>query len=75
MGLVMLVNSIVIILTIRTRLPPRKTGAIVDWAAFRELPFVFYNIAAFFIMWATYFAYYYVSLGGPLGQRLLEIAS
>ena len=62
MGLVMLVCSIFVILMVKTRLPPRRSGPLIDWAAFKELPFVFYNIALFFIVWSLYFAFYYVSL-------------
>ena len=33
---------------IRPRMPPRKSGAIVDWAAFKELPYTLFVIAVFF---------------------------
>ncbi|KAK0387505.1 hypothetical protein NLU13_5818 [Sarocladium strictum] len=59
MGLVMLVSSIIVILIVKTRLPPRRAGPLVDWSAFKELSFVLYNVALFFIVWALYFAFYY----------------
>ncbi|KAF7560625.1 hypothetical protein G7046_g3507 [Stylonectria norvegica] len=59
MGLVVLVNSVLIFLIARTRLPPRKAGPVVEWAAFKEATYVLYAISMFFTLWATYFAYYY----------------
>lgn len=61
MGLVVLITSITVVLLARTRLPPRKAGPLADWAAFKELTYVLFAISMFFTLWATYFAYYYVS--------------
>lgn len=61
MGLVVLVASAIILLLVRPRLPPRKSGALVDWAAFKEATYVLFGISMFFTLWATYFAYDYVS--------------
>ncbi|KAL7925945.1 major facilitator superfamily domain-containing protein [Trichoderma austrokoningii] len=59
MGLVVLVASVIILLLVRPRLPPRKTGALVDWSAFKEVTYVLFGISMFFTLWATYFAYDY----------------
>ncbi|KAL7949296.1 putative translation releasing factor RF-1 [Trichoderma barbatum] len=59
MGLVVLVSSVIIVLLVRTRLPPRKAGPLVDWSAFKELTYVLFAISMFITLWATYFAYYY----------------
>lgn len=32
---------------LRTRVPPRKSGALVEWAAFRELEYTFYAAGSF----------------------------
>ena len=60
-GFVMLVNAVVTSLFIRTRLPPRRTGPIVEWAAFKELPYVLFALGMFLNFWGLYFAFYYVS--------------
>lgn len=65
MGLVVLVSSVIIVLLVRTRLPPRKAGPLVDWAAFQEMTYVLFAISMFITLWATYFAYYYVSFLRP----------
>ncbi|KAL6860815.1 major facilitator superfamily domain-containing protein [Trichoderma novae-zelandiae] len=59
MGLVVLVSSVIIVLLVRTRLPPRKAGTLVDWSAFKEMTYVLFAISMFITLWATYFAYYY----------------
>lgn len=61
MGFVELATYIVVLAVTRTRLPPRRAGPLVDVAAFKDLTYLFFAIAMFFTLWATYFAYYYVS--------------
>ncbi|KAL6788954.1 putative translation releasing factor RF-1 [Trichoderma sp. SZMC 28012] len=59
MGFVVLASSFIIVSLMRTRLPPRKAGPLVDWSAFKELTYVLFAISMFITLWATYFAYYY----------------
>ncbi|OTA00004.1 hypothetical-protein [Trichoderma parareesei] len=59
MGLVVLVSSVIIVLLVRPRLPPRKAGPLVDWGAFKEMTYVLFAISMFITLWATYFAYFY----------------
>lgn len=67
-GFIMLVLNIVVIALYRTRLPPRKSGPIVDWASFRELPYALYCTAMFFNFWGLYFAFFYI---GSYGRNVL----
>lgn len=60
MGFVELATYIVVLTVTRTRLAPRRTGPLIDLSAFKDLTYVFFAIATFFTLWATYFAYYYV---------------
>ena len=60
MGFVMLANSAVILTFARTRIPPRRTGPLIEWAAFKELPYVLFIIGMFCTQLGLYFAYYYV---------------
>jgi MFS family permease len=46
----------------RPRLPPRKSGPIIDWSAFRDLKYMLFVIGMFFIMWASYFVFFFVCL-------------
>lgn len=69
MGLVVLCTSTLAFLLIKPRLPPRKSGPIVEIAAFRESTYLLFAISMFFVLWAAYFAYYYV--GRPSRTNVL----
>ena len=43
-GLVMLITQVVAIALVKQRLPPRKSGPMVEWPAFRELPYTLFAI-------------------------------
>lgn len=60
MGFVMLFNFFFIITFIRSRIPPRKSGPLVERAAFKEPPFVLFILGMFLNGWGVYFPYYYV---------------
>lgn len=45
---------------LRLRLPPRKSGPLVEWSAFKEAPYSFFVAAMFFVYWSLYFAFFYV---------------
>lgn len=46
-GFVQLAGLCLAALGLRTRVPPRRTGALVEWAAFRELEYTFYAAGSF----------------------------
>lgn len=76
MGLVVLVTSVMVYLLVKPRLPPRKSGPIVEIGAFKESTYLLFAISMFFTLWAAYFAYYYVSqpLSRPSTYRILTVA-
>lgn len=45
----------------RPRLPPRKSGPLVDWSAFREPVWNIFILGMWLIFWAVYYTFYYVS--------------
>lgn len=45
---------------LRRRLPPRTSGPLVEWGAFKEPTYAFMIAGMFFTFWALYFAFYYV---------------
>ncbi|CAG5174771.1 uncharacterized protein ALTATR162_LOCUS10891 [Alternaria atra] len=59
-GFIMLLMNVITIALYRTRLPPRKTGPLVDWGSFKELPYALYCAGAFFSFWGLYFAFFYI---------------
>ena len=70
-GFIMLALNVITISLFRTRLPPRTTGPIVDWASFREAPYALYCAAMFFSFWGLYFAFFYV---GSYGRNVLGVS-
>ena len=52
----------IVIAFMRPRLPPRRSGPIIDWGAWLEPPYAFFVAGLFFIMWSIYFTFYYVSI-------------
>ena len=56
----------------RPRLPPRKSGPLIEWSAFREVPYVSLLFGLSFVFGALFFSYYFVSSDSsalPLLQR------
>lgn len=45
----------------RPRLPPRKSGPLIEWSAFREVPYVSLLVGLSFVFGALFFSYYFVS--------------
>jgi MFS family permease len=70
-GFIMLASNVVTIALFRTRLPPRKTGPIVDWAAFKEAPYSLYCAGMFFTFWGLYFAFFYI---GAYARNVLGVS-
>nr|POF17925.1 aspyridones efflux protein apdf [Quercus suber] len=60
LGFIMLGINVLTIAMFRTRLPPRKSGSLVDWAAFKEPTYVLYIAGMWFNFFALYFAFYYI---------------
>ena len=71
MGLVIVVNSAIALAIARVRLPPRKTGPLVEWTAFKEVPYLLFCVGMFLNLLAVYFAYFYVCISRTLPLTLL----
>lgn len=67
-GFVVLFNAAVILALARTRgqrvavVGDGGGAPLIDWAAFRETPYLLYCVSMFFAFWGIWLAYYYVSL-------------
>ena len=70
-GFVMLAVQAVTLTFTKPRLPPRKSGPIVEWSAFKELPYALLTTAMFLNFWGLYFAFYYI---GSFGRDILGIS-
>lgn len=61
MGFMMLAMGSVYCSLLKPRLPPRKSGPLFEFSAFREPPYSLYLIGIFLIGLGQYFAFYYIS--------------
>ncbi|CAK7231688.1 hypothetical protein SCUCBS95973_008003 [Sporothrix curviconia] len=60
-GFVQLVTLAVVSIGLRTRLPPRRSGKVVEWSAFREPEYAFYAAGSFFCFWSVYIVFFYIA--------------
>lgn len=60
-GFVALFISVIVLIIIRPRLRPRRSGSLIEWDAFREPPYLFYTLGSFCLFSALYFGFFYVS--------------
>lgn len=56
---------------LRPRLPPRKSGPIVEWQAFKEMPFTCMVTGLSFVFGGLFFAYYYI---GSFGRDIIGMS-
>ncbi|PQE09155.1 major facilitator superfamily transporter protein [Rutstroemia sp. NJR-2017a WRK4] len=61
-GCIALAFVIIINLLLRPRLPPRKSGPLVEWRAFLEPTYALFTVGMFLIFWALYFCYFYITV-------------
>ena len=71
LGFVMLALQAVTVTFTKPRLPPRKSGALVEWSAFREPQYTLFAIGTFLAFWGLYFAFYYI---GSFGRNILGVS-
>ncbi|KAE8333907.1 major facilitator superfamily domain-containing protein [Aspergillus sergii] len=62
MGFVVLFMVIVILALLRPRLPPRKSGPLVEWGAFKEPAYMLFTLGVFLLYWTLYFAFFYIQV-------------
>ncbi|KAI3339320.1 riboflavin transporter MCH5 [Ustulina deusta] len=60
MGLVMVVTMLFVLAFMRSRVPPRRTGSLVELSAFHELEYTFYALGMFLNFWGVYLPVYYL---------------
>jgi MFS family permease len=60
-GFITLFISVLAVLILKPQLRPRRSGPLIEWDAFKEGPYLLYNLGAFLFFWALYFGFFYVS--------------
>ncbi|KAH7079442.1 major facilitator superfamily domain-containing protein [Paraphoma chrysanthemicola] len=76
MGFIMLATGSLYCSLLKPRLPPRKSGPVLELKAFQEAPYSLFLLAVFMICLGQYFAFYYIAsyatniLGLPYGTAI-----
>jgi hypothetical protein len=60
MGLVMATTMVFCAVFMKPRLSPRRAGPLVEWAAFKELPYALFAMGSFLMFWGLYVVFYYI---------------
>jgi MFS family permease len=60
LGFITMATLIPCLLFFKQRLPPRTTGPLVEWAAFKEMPYLLFAVGMFLNFWGLYVAFFYV---------------
>lgn len=60
-GFIVLAFTVLSTFLMRPRLKPRRSGPVVEWAAFREPAYVLFVMGVFFFFWALHFGFFYVN--------------
>ncbi|KAI9884896.1 MAG: hypothetical protein M1823_003303 [Watsoniomyces obsoletus] len=71
LGLLTLVLLTITNICSRTRLPPRRTGPLIEWAAFKENPYTLFVIGCFLTLMGLFIAFYYVT---SFGRDVLHLS-
>ncbi|KAF2491972.1 MFS general substrate transporter [Lophium mytilinum] len=64
MGLIMVAIGCLTTALLRPRLPPQKSGPLIDFSAFRESTYSLYCVAMFLGIWGQFYVFYYVGSYG-----------
>ncbi|KAF1984358.1 MFS general substrate transporter [Aulographum hederae CBS 113979] len=70
LGFVMMAMSGTAAFFLKQRLPPRKSGPLIELSAFKETTYLLYCVGMFLNFWGLYFAFYYV---GAFGRSIIGI--
>lgn len=61
LGFVQLATLLAVNAGLRQRLPPRRSGRIIEWQAFKEPQYAFYAAGSFFCFWSVYIVFFYIA--------------
>jgi hypothetical protein len=65
LGFINVATLLVVLALMKPRLPPRKSGPLVEWEAFRDTPYCLHVLGMCFLMPPVYCVFYYVSQSTP----------
>ncbi|PYH95225.1 MFS monocarboxylate transporter [Aspergillus ellipticus CBS 707.79] len=60
LGFISLVTLIPCLIFLQQRLPPRRSGPVVEWGAFKEVPYSLFALGMFLNFWGIYVGFFYI---------------
>lgn len=72
LGFISLATLIPCVLFLKQRLPPRKSGPLVEWAAFTEIPYLLFAIGMFLNFWGLYIGFFYI---GSFSRNIIGVST
>ncbi|PWY67567.1 MFS general substrate transporter [Aspergillus heteromorphus CBS 117.55] len=60
LGFISLVTLIPCLVFLQQRLPPHRSGPLVEWGAFREAPYALFALGMFLNFWGIYVGFFYI---------------
>ena len=71
LGFISLATLVPSLVLLKQRLPPRKAGPIVEWGAFKELPYLLFAIGMFLNFSGLYVGFFYI---GSFGRNIVGVS-
>ncbi|PLB51732.1 putative MFS monocarboxylate transporter [Aspergillus steynii IBT 23096] len=71
LGFISLATLTPCLVFLKQRLPPRRSGPLVEWAAFTELPYALFAIGMFLNFWGLYIGFFYI---GSFGRNVIGVS-
>lgn len=71
LGFISVATLIPCLLFFKQRLPPRTSGPLVEWAAFKEMPYLLFAVGMFLNFWGLYVGFFYV---GSFSRNIIGVS-
>ncbi|KAL5332823.1 MFS monocarboxylate transporter [Aspergillus crustosus] len=72
LGFISLATLLPCLMFLRQRLPPRRSGPLVEWSAFKELPYSFFALGMFLNFWGLYIGFFYI---GSFSRDIIGVST
>ncbi|KKK14427.1 hypothetical protein P175DRAFT_0558691 [Aspergillus ochraceoroseus IBT 24754] len=72
LGLISLVTLLPALIFLKQRLPPRRSGPLVEWGAFKEASYSFFAIGMFLNFWGLYIGFFYI---GSFSRDIIGVST
>ncbi|KAI9373241.1 major facilitator superfamily domain-containing protein [Aspergillus egyptiacus] len=72
LGFISLATLTPCLIFLKQRLPPRRSGPLVEWSAFKEIPYTFFAIGMFLNFWGLYIGFFYI---GSFSREVIGVST